>query len=124
MKRDMDLVRRILIAAEAADGRVSLGEIESYGCDAATAAFHIELMKSHGLVEAKVHYAMGGEPVDGEVTRLTWDGCDYLDAIRSNRVWERAKSAVSDAVGDTSLSVMKETCTALALSMIKSSLGI
>lgn len=120
----MDLVRFILIAAEAADGPITGADIAEYGCDERTAAFHVELMASHGLVDGKVQYTGGRVPYRISVAGLTWDGYDYLDAIRSDRVWERARRAIGDTVGDASLSVIKEACSALALSMVKASLGI
>ena len=122
MKRDMDLVRYILISAESAEDGLKLSDVEPYGCDAKTAAFHIEMMRAHGLIDAKVTYAFGGAPLYGEVSGLTWEGYEYLDAVRSNRVWEKAKSAVSKSIGEASLSVMKELCSSIALSIAKSSI--
>lgn len=124
MKRDLDLVRYILLCAEEADGPLDETKIMEFGCDMATAAFHVELMRARGLVEARVAYAAGGVPVDVEVSALTWEGYDYLDAIRSGVVWKRAKEAISKTVGDASLSVAKDVCTALSASLVKSSLGI
>lgn len=124
MKRDMDLVRFILMAAEESDGQVTGADIAGYGCDERTAAFHVELMASHGLVDGKVQYAGNRVPYRIVVSGLTWDGYDYLDAIRSERVWERARRAIGETVGDASLSVIKEACSALSLAMIKGSLGV
>ena len=59
-----------------------------------------------------------------EVGGLTWEGYDYLDAIRSPQVWNKAKDAISKAVGDTSLSIVKQTCTAVATGLIMSNLGL
>ena len=124
MKRDMDLVRFILLSAEASTEVLDLGAILSYGCDAETAAYHVELMASYGLIESSVTYAFGSKPTIVEVTGITWEGYDYLDAIRSDKVWHRAAKAIKDTVGDTSLAVVKDICTALSEAMIKASLGI
>lgn len=120
----MDLVRRILITVEKADG--SVGDDVLLNCcgDMAGLAFHVELMRSHGLVNAEVGRDGFGEPVSVEVAGLTWDGYDYLDAIRSPKVWNQAKEAISKAVGDTSLSVVKDVCVSLAASLVKKQLGI
>lgn len=55
---------------------------------------------------------------------MTWEGYDYLDAIRSPQVWNKAKEAISMAVGDTSLSVVKQTCSMVAMGLIKVKLGM
>lgn len=55
---------------------------------------------------------------------MTWEGYDYLDAIRSPQVWNKAKEAISMAVGDTSLSVVKQTCSMVAMGLIKVQLGM
>ena len=67
---------------------------------------------------------MGGRCSSVTVNRLTWAGEDYLDAIRSDTVWQRVKAAMRDTVGDTALSVVKEAGLALSLSLIKAKLGV
>lgn len=124
MKRDLDLVRYILLCVEDSDEPVDETMIMKYGCDMRTAAFHVELMAARGLVLANVTYASGDVPVDVAVSSLTWEGYDYLDAIRSSVVWKQAKEAIAKTVGDASLSVAKDVCTALSASLVKSSLGI
>lgn len=59
MKRDMDLVRLILLEVEGADGPVNAGTI---ACDAyplSTIAYHVELMQAHGLLDANITKAWG-----------------------------------------------------------------
>lgn len=125
MKRDLDLIRSILITAEDSDGPVRFGTLLECEPDASKLAYHVELMESRGLVAATVRYdGLGRRPIDVEVSSVTWDGYDYLDAIRSPKVWEKAKEAVSAAVGEASISVMKDTCQAVARSMITSYLGM
>lgn len=125
MKRDLDLVRNILITAENSDGPVRFGTLLECDPDALKLAYHVELMESRGLVSATVRYdGLGRRPIDIEVSSVTWEGYDYLDAIRSPKVWEKAKEAVSAAVGEASMSVMKDTCQAVARGMITSYLGM
>lgn len=125
MKRDMDLVRYILIAVENTDGAFDGSQLcEGGAYTLEQIAFHVELMKAHGLLEAEIVYAMEHMPVSVEVQRLTWDGCDYLDAVRSDTVWRRSKEAIKEAVGDAPLSVIKSVCTSLATTLIMQNLGI
>lgn len=125
MKRDLDLMRNILITAEDSDGAVGFGTLLECESDAEKLAYHVELMQSRGLVSATVRRdGIRRCPIDAEVLAVTWEGYDCLDAIRSPKVWEKAKEAVSKAVGETSLSVMKDTCQAVARGMIMNHLGM
>lgn len=124
MKRDLDVVRAILITAEKADGPIGF-DVLSRCCDnMEKLAFHIGLMQSHGLLVAEIDRDGYGEPVDVQVSSMTWDGYDYLDAIRSPQVWNKAKDAISKAVGDTSLSVVKQACATVATELIRIQLGL
>ena len=57
MKRDMDLVRSILIAAERSDGPLDVLKLCESGISARDAAFQVELMEAHGLIEATCKYS-------------------------------------------------------------------
>lgn len=124
MRRDMELVRDVLMAVEESDGPVPLSGLvtELWGLDAV--GWHVEMLEAHGLVRATVHRGGSGHVLAGEVSSLTWDGCDYLDAIRSDTVWAKARKAIAEAVGDAPLSVVKDVCVALATSLAKARLGI
>ncbi len=125
MKRDLDLVRCILITAEAAKGPVGNTELLNCCEDIHKLAFHIELMTGRGLIVGSVAYdGLNETPLGLEVISITWEGYDYLDSIRSPKVWEKAKEVIAKTVGDTSLSVVKETCTMIATSMIRNSLDL
>lgn len=113
------------MAAEEADDGLGLPDFARAGIPARSAAFHVELMAQRGLVVGAARYdGLTGEPVETCVERVTWEGYDYLDAIRSPQVWSRAKEAIASAVGDTSLSVVKEVCQLIAASLVRQNLGL
>jgi len=124
VKRDLDLVRCILISVEKSDGPIGDAMLAKCCEDISRLAFHVELMQAHGLLTASVKRDACGDPLSLEVGGLTWEGYDYLDAIRSPQVWNKAKDAISKAVGDTSLSIVKQTCTTVATGLIMSNLGL
>lgn len=125
MKRDLDLIREILIKAEDAKDAVTDCDLVTPEHPIGEVAFNVELMQDRGLIEATVERAgLNNEPYAIDVARITWEGYDCLDAIRSRKVWEKAKRAISSAVGDTSLSVVKETCQLVAQSLIRQQLGM
>lgn len=125
MKRDLDLVRAILVTAEDSSRAVSEGELLELDDDIHKLAFHVELMVEHGLIVGSVTYdGFRTRPLSIEVHYVTWQGFDYLDAIRSPKVWDKAKKVIAKSVGDTSLSVVKQTCQAIAWQMIQQQIGL
>lgn len=125
MKRDMDLVRHILIAVESADGPMSIPDLTPPDRSYEEVAFHVNLMRSHGLLDAsQAIVADAGTYPIGHVDALTWDGFDYLEAIRDNNTWAKTKRVIKEAVGSTTLSVIKQTAELVALGAIKAQLGM
>lgn len=124
MRRDMDLVRSILMQAEAADGPLDMGDMDPCGHTEEEVAYHIELMAQRGLVSATVRRAYGGAVMLCRVDALTWDGQDMLDAVRSERVWARARRAIADSVGTATFEVVRGVCTAIAQRMALDAAGL
>lgn len=124
MKREMDLVRLILISAENAEKEFNALSLVDTDITAEKVCFHVELLEQAGLLTAKTTRAYGGTPVLITVNGLTWSGYDYLDAIRSDTVWQKAKTAIRETVKDAPLSVIKEVCISISTSLIKSNLGL
>ena len=108
MKRDMDLVRQILLEVEARDEE-ALGQtpqdIEGY--DLATVARHVEIMQEAGLVDAHVMRADGVPPYAARVFRLTWQGHDFLEATRNDTIWIKTKNFIMEKGGGASFEIVK-----------------
>ena len=94
MKRDMDLIRRIALEVADMDFGYVLAGMRDKGIDDATFAMHVIWMKEAGLVAAAVQEYQSGEPPKVQVARLTWAGCEFVDAIRDDTLWAKAKSNV------------------------------
>lgn len=105
MKRDMDLVRRIVLAATELSPGDWLVEID--GVDSAVFAEHVQLMEEAGLVDATITgYFAGG--TSAAVRRLTWDGQEFADQIRSDTLWQKAKENVIKPSASFSFSLLRE----------------
>lgn len=125
MKRDLDLVRSILIYVEKAEDEVDAEDLVTDGWPFETVAYHIRLMAHHGLVDLSDDTRdMNGETLSLTVSGLTWDGQDYLDAIRDPKVWAKVKKTVKEAIGSTTFEVVRQTGALVAMSMVKASLGM
>lgn len=125
MRRDLDLVRSILIYVEKAEDEVDAEDLVTDSWPFETVAYHIRLMAHHGLVDLSDDTRdMNGETLSLTVSGLTWDGQDYLDAIRDPKVWAKVKKTVKEAIGSTTFEVVRQTEALVAMSMVKASLGM
>lgn len=124
MRRDMELVRRILIELERADGTVAAIDLVDGDHDFACVAWHMRIMDEHGLIEARVVHNGFGSYTNASAICLTWEGSDFLDAVRDDRVWARTMRAVREAVGSTTIDVIKDLAKAIAASMLRAAAGV
>jgi hypothetical protein len=92
MRRDADLIRKIALATEALPGGEHLGSLD--GIDPFTFAAHVQWMIDAGLVDGLVQQYGRSDPPSALVLRLTWEGCDFADACRSDTLWAKAKKSV------------------------------
>ena len=92
MNRDMDIIRRIALDTAAMPFGHALLGVD--GADKESFAMHVIWMKEAGLVKAVITEFQGGEPPIAKVLRLTWDGCEFADAVRSDTLWKKAKESV------------------------------
>jgi len=94
MNRDMDLIRRIALAvANLPHGKI-LADMD--GVDAPNFVLHVLWMREGGLIDA----GDAGATLDSHlpqaawINRLTWDGCEFVDAVRSDTLWNKAKETI------------------------------
>jgi Hypothetical protein (DUF2513) len=90
MKRDMDIVRKIVLAVRGAPDVVNSVE----GVSTEEFAFHAQLLEEAGLVTVALQ---GGEKRIARaavIFRLTWAGQDFADSIIDDTLWKKAKENV------------------------------
>lgn len=107
MKRDMDLVRQILLELEDAPyrgGWVNLEIEEDLEDD--VYSYHVQLLYEAGLIEAQDLSTLDG--VAWKPKRLTWEGHEFLEAARESSRWEKAKEVMQKEGGGLAVSVLKE----------------
>jgi len=98
MKRDMDLVRRIALAVEDLPPGEMLNGLD--GIDRAVFSAHAIWMEEGKLAE--LHIA------DASIKRLTWDGCDFADAVRNDKLWDKAKETIIKPASSFTFSIIKD----------------
>lgn len=104
MKRDMDLARRILLAAAQQSHGEDLTELP--GVENEDFALHVIWLEEAGLIKALVSETTG--PTHAYVQRLTWSGCDFVDAIQDDTLWSKAKAKVMKPAASFTFDILKD----------------
>ena len=107
MKRDWELIRKILIKLEDLGSTTSVlnpSDIEGY--DQELVSYHIKLLIEAGLIEGKCTKSLSA-PLHCVAFRLTWDGHELLDQIRNRSVWNRIVEMARERGLDLSFEVVK-----------------
>ncbi len=98
MKRDLDLVRQLLLQIEglpaAPPVQYRMSEIE----DPVLLA-HLEMLIEAALVNGKIVRSHGTRGDVISVSGLTWQGHEWIEMMRSQSLWNEVKSAVLDGGG-------------------------
>src|SRR5690348_2080888 len=108
MNRDMDLVRKILLACEAVASGYAPSPLVVEGYTDEQIGFHVMLMAQAGLLSADDQTSSGCKSPSWMAHSLTWDGYEFLDAARDEKTWNKAKAAVS-TVGGLAFDILKAT---------------
>lgn len=107
MKRDWDLIRKILSELEA------LGDTSSYlrsenvaGWDGGIVSYHMQMMIDAGLAKGSCStYINGG--MECHLISMTWEGHEFFDKIRSQSTWNSVKKIASEKGLSLSFEVVK-----------------
>ena len=118
MKRDMDLIRKILLAAES-DAHGLRPKLEIQGYTQEEIQYHTFLLGEAGLAKVVNETNFGSKSPEAMFINLTWQGHEFLDSARENQIWNQAKDAIGK-IGGASIPIW----TALLTELIKKRLGL
>lgn len=128
MKRDMDLIRELLLKLESLNIRpgaiVLIGghdeELAIEGRAADEIDYHLALIKEAHLIECP-----GSGSMDGRISfrRLTWSGHDFLDSVRDPKIWEKTKSS-AEAAGGFTIDLLKDIAKGFVRKQIEEYTGV
>lgn len=122
MKRDLDLIREILLAIEN-----DQQPLDVPGKDPAEISYNLQLLIDRKFVEGKVAWGTGGGgrlvPMNCFATRITMSGHDYLDSVRNDQVWAKTKKNLEKAGGSGPLDFIQGLAAKVLAELAKSSMG-
>lgn len=121
MKRDMELVRKIMFQIEDEYEGVAIQDLKVEGYRLVTIAEHCRLMFEYGLLDEYKPISADGTPaLTFFVGNLTWEGYDFLDKVRQDTVWNKTKDAITQKGLPMILDVIRDVSTAVITSMTES----
>lgn len=119
MKRDMELIRKLLLEVEDSEGWApDTFEIEGYSDE--QIGYHCHLLVQSGLAEGSDTTTSGSSAPSAMLTTLTWEGHEFIEAARDEKRWKKAMGLAASKGGAVSTEILK----ALLVSLARQSLGI
>lgn len=122
MKRNLDLIRDILLCCEEDTAmRLTVEDIEAkipYSFE--EISYHVALLLDADFIAA-TEFPIMGSPFDSYIiSRITMCGHDYLDSVRDDTIWHKTKKKLGVFLSSAPLSLISDVASAI----IKAQLGI
>ena len=114
MKRDMELIRKMLLELE---GEAPV-DLSQYSKEQQT--YHTVLLLESGLITSingsldRIARDGRGNPIGFPPLRLTWAGHEFLDAAKNDTIWNQTRNLIKTKAGDVSFEVLKTVLTECA----------
>ena len=127
MKRDMDLIRELLLKLESVPSE--MGDVFSFspedkevsveGYTPAQIEYHLSLLREIRFIECPGSQPMLGITFSG----LTWAGHDYIDAVRDPDIWRKTKQG-AEAAGGFTIDILRDLAKGFIKTQIKRHTGV
>lgn len=117
MKRNMDLIRDILLEIEAQPAGKLIEEISLPG-DYSTEEIvgHLRLIEQAELIDGHLDFFAEGTAI--AIDGLSNKGHDLLDSIRGEAVWAKTKERVEEVGGSVAMDTLKAIASAVAVKLL------
>ncbi|HYL65277.1 MAG TPA: DUF2513 domain-containing protein [Candidatus Methylomirabilis sp.] len=110
----MELIRQILLKCEQYEHGNCPPKIEVVGYSDEQVAFHIHLMGEAGLLKTVDVTSVAHKTPAAMAVSMTWQGYEFLDAARSDSLWTKAVSRLSQSGVSVGFELFKQLLTGLA----------
>lgn len=104
MKRDMDLVRKLLLALNDHEHGHAPQNLHIDGYSDETVGYHCFILNEAGLIRAADSTSRSSPSPSAIPIRLTWSGHEFIENAKNDDIWSQTKDAVGK-IGDVSFSV-------------------
>lgn len=117
MKRDMELIRKILFKIEADYVSTALINLTIDGYDFNDITYQCKLLYDAGLIDQYTARYCDDTIYVFTVGALTWEGHDFLDKIRQDTIWNKTKETITKKGVPMIIDVIKDVATGIISSM-------
>lgn len=113
MKRNLDLIRQLLITIECQNMQFKRDctKVIVEGFSNEEVNYHLLLLIDVGYVDGDIQPRQRHVDI-AYIKRLTMQGHDYLDAVRNDTIWATTKDKVSKLGESATLDIIKEVAVA------------
>ena len=119
MKRDFDLIRKLLLFFEEKPGPESVEVPPIDGYDVITIKYHLVLLYDGGLLRCEMVRSSTSDRVIYVIPfELTWDGHEFLEKIRDETTWRRILEKIKSSGGALAFSVINQLATRMAIDWV------
>jgi hypothetical protein len=119
LKRDLDLVRDILLWMESQEHGFAPHEgVKIEGRSEEEIGFHVHLMGQAGLIETTSNTYLESESPSAMPLSITWEGYEFLSNSKNDTVWAKARSKLLAPAGEVSFTVLLEWLKAQAMARL------
>jgi hypothetical protein len=108
MKRDMDLVRKIVFALEEHPSGFAPNPLKIDGYTDEQIGYHVHIMAQAGLIDALDGTTAESLSQEAFAQSLRWAGHEFAAAARSDTIWAKAKKQIKEKAGSVTIEVMTE----------------
>ena len=120
MKRDMEIVRKILLAIEETAHGFAGRDFKLEGYTDEKVRYHVYIMMEAGLLCGAKTTHQGSQSPQAIPRSLTWAGHEFLDAARDDTRWAKVMEEVKNFGGAVTIAVLTE----LLVRAMKHQLGL
>lgn len=119
MKRDLELIKKILLKVEEHDSTSVIQKLSIEDHDQELINYQIHLMDQANLVNAEIIRVGANEIADAEILEMTWNGHEFLDAAKNETIWKKTKELIKEHGGSVPFEVLQSLLKQVALSLVK-----
>jgi Hypothetical protein (DUF2513) len=124
MTRNMELIRKIILAIQARQ-EVVLVPLEIPGVDPAILARHVEMLLDAGLIEGVKLGGYNAPLPTIQIKDLSWAGHEFASALGNDNVWSKIKQQFSGTeIVKMPFSVLKDVGIGILTEMAKQQAGL
>jgi hypothetical protein len=124
MKRNWETIRELLSKVEECTMPTEMVCLSDFPNDrSAEVSYHMALLIEAGLVHGQMAQTTGPKVKDFFGQRLTWDGHEFLDSIRSDTVWQKTKKTFVEQGISMTFDLVKAVAKETAATLMKGVLG-